>query len=358
MKVLCMIDSLGSGGAQRQIVTLARLLKDKGIDVSILVYHKADFFKTDLDTHCIPIELIESSNNLSRILKVRAFIRSKKFDAVISFLAVPNFLNCVSAIGKTRWKVITSERSSNEENFRSFKSKIFSWFQKYSNIIVCNSHNAQQLWLKYYPKYEKKIQVIYNPILLPDISSVYLPKKNNRLKIIIAASYRLVKNPLGLIKAISLLDINDRNKIEINWYGSDDGTGLYQECINLINHFELYSIIKLNGPTKNIGNLMKEADVVALFSKYEGLPNAICEGMMHSKPIIMSKVSDFRLLVDDSNGFLCSWDDIISIKEAILKAINLSTSELISMGVNSRIKAENMFSESEITNQWLDLLLK
>ena len=43
VKVLCLIDSLSSG-AQRQLCTLAVLLKQQGMDVSMLTYHPHDFF--------------------------------------------------------------------------------------------------------------------------------------------------------------------------------------------------------------------------------------------------------------------------------------------------------------------------
>ena len=39
MKILCVIDSLGSGGAQRQLVGLAIGFKERGHEVSFLVYH-------------------------------------------------------------------------------------------------------------------------------------------------------------------------------------------------------------------------------------------------------------------------------------------------------------------------------
>jgi len=43
MKLLLLIPSLGSGGAERQLVTLAVLFKRKGLDVEFLIYRK-DFF--------------------------------------------------------------------------------------------------------------------------------------------------------------------------------------------------------------------------------------------------------------------------------------------------------------------------
>lgn len=43
MKLLFLIDSLGSGGAQRQIVTIIPLLKQKGVEVEVLCYHEDTF---------------------------------------------------------------------------------------------------------------------------------------------------------------------------------------------------------------------------------------------------------------------------------------------------------------------------
>ena len=100
---------------------------------------------------------------------------------------------------------------------------------------------------------------------------------------------------------------------------------------------------------------MHEADVVALFSELEGLPNAICEGMMLGKPIIMSRVSDYEKLVDDSNGFLCDWNNPKSIKGALMSAVKLSENELDKMGNSSRLKAHKYFSKETIINQWLEL---
>jgi glycosyltransferase involved in cell wall biosynthesis len=101
---------------------------------------------------------------------------------------------------------------------------------------------------------------------------------------------------------------------------------------------------------------MKSADIVAIFSEYEGLPNAICEGMMIGKPIIMTKVSDFYTLVDESNGFLCDWNKTESIKQVFEKAINLDENTLIKMGNASKEKAVRLFSQNTIMNQFFIIL--
>lgn len=116
------------------------------------------------------------------------------------------------------------------------------------------------------------------------------------------------------------------------------------------------NIIHLHEPTKEINCKMKEADFVGLFSQLEGLPNTICEGMMLGKPVIMSRVSDYNVLVDERNGFLCDWDNEQSIKEALEKALQLTTDEIFDMGANSYAKAQKLFDPSRVTRQWQQLI--
>ena len=360
MKIILLIDGFGSGGAQRQMVTLSMLFNESGHDVLFLTYSDDDFFQKKVEESNIKIYRIETNNYINRIFKVRKFIRDKKCDVVISFMDVPNFLNCFSAIGGKSWKVITSERSAKKEVLRSRQGRIFAWFQRYADAIVCNSNNAKKMWIEYYPKYKNKLEVIYNPVILPTISSKYISKRNGKLHIVVAASYQYLKNPIGLIKALILLNENERKKIKVDWYGRIEVTKgdrrAYDDAVSLIEDNNLHDIIQLHKPTNDILNRMNEADVVALFSELEGLPNAICEGMMIGKPIVMSKISDFSVLVDSSSGFLCDWDSPESIKKVLISAVNLSDVQLAEMGVKSKEKAEKLFSSETIINQWKNLL--
>ena len=360
MKILLLIDSLGSGGAQRQMVTLAALLKQRGQEVSFLLYADDGFFQKEVEKLHIPIHLIRTKSYVQRIWQVRKYIRNGKYDAVISFMDTPNFLNNFAAIGGKNWKVITSERSSKEDYLFTKQGRIFGWFQRYSDAIVCNSYNAMAMWEKHYPQYKHKLLVIYNPVLLPEITEEYIPKRNGKLHVVIAASYQYLKNPLGLIEAIRLLSDEEKDNLSVNWYGrievTNGDTKAYDESISKIKEYYLENIIKLNEPTKDIANKMIEADVVALFSELEGLPNAICEGMMIGKPIIMSKVSDYWELVDTTNGILCDWDKPETIKNALVYMMEQKEDKLLKMGHQSRKKANHLFSKENITDKWLDVI--
>ena len=97
MKILCVIDSLGSGGAQRQLVEIAKGISEKGHDVQVLIYHNIMFHKPILDKTDVKVILIEETNSLKRIFKMRKFIQAANPDLIISFLQTPNLISILSS---------------------------------------------------------------------------------------------------------------------------------------------------------------------------------------------------------------------------------------------------------------------
>lgn len=361
-RVLILSDNLCSGGAQRQIVLLAKVLQRNGVDVEVLCYSRGDFFAHHLEESNILIHWLIRDNYIHRILSLRKFIINNKYDAVISFLHIPNLLNCLSAIGRKKWKVITGERSANEKFFKTFKGRIVVKLQRYSDCIVCNSNNAALMWRSLFPEYSNKINVIHNFIDCSNIKSTYVPKSGNKLHIVIVASYGYLKNPLGVIKALNSLSEKEKEQIKVSWFGrkevSNGDTKAYDEAQNLINVNNLNPYISLNESVKDVYDVMNKADIIGLFSEYEGFPNVICEGMMLGKPIIMSRVSDYKDLVDSSNGFLCDWNNIDSIKGAFASSLKLSINELIDKGEESKLKINSLLNEKSVFGKWISTILK
>lgn len=359
-KVLFLSANLCSGGAERQMVTVARLMKAQGYEVQVYCYGEGDFYAQYLKDDDIPVIFEIELKYIKRIFRVRRFIRKGQFDAVVSFLPTCNFLNDIAAIGGRTWKVITGERSSRDSTFLSLRGKLFCWFQKMTDYIVCNSYNAKDKWNQYRPQYKDKMKVIYNHVALPQVTSTYEIKKGGCLHIIVAASYQYLKNPVGLIEALLLMTEEERSRFVVDWYGSIEittgNTKPYDEVVRLIKENHLERSFILHPQTSDIANRMKESDVVMLLSKFEGLPNVICEGMTVGKPIIMTRVSDYDRLVDEKNGFLCDANDSNSIKVAILYMTQLSDDNLVQMGVASQKKASDLFSSETITMQWKELI--
>lgn len=359
--ILFVIPSLGSGGAERQSVTIARLLKKSGYDVTFWCYFENGFYEKLLVDEGISVNR-KVCTNLKRIYYTTRFIRKGKFDAVISFMHTPNFLNDFAAMFGKRGRVLTSIRiNPTERMFASSKGKINAWFQRYSDVIVCNAEASMNNYAKFQPKEKDKLTTIYNTVTLGKIEKTYTPRSNGRINIVIAATIYRRKNPMGLLSAVELLHPDERKTIHIDWYGKKEGVigdySEYDKVVEEIKTKQLGDVITLHDATSDIANRMNEADCVALFSSLEGLPNAICEGMMIGKPVIMTRVSDYwNLVEDDVNGYLCDWDNTESIRSALSKLSKASDEKLLAMGKASKEKAEKLFSQEAILQKWIDVI--
>ena len=359
MKVICFIDGLGSGGAQRQMVNLAVGLKNRGHYVEMIAYENADFYLSKIVENNIKYTVLKSKNYLGRIFNVSNYLHKTDADAVVSFLETPNFIGCFSSIRKHKWVLVTSERNAKPHEFTEKRGKILKWFERFSDWTVCNSNAGKKLWEKYFPQYSNRLSTIYNPVV---VNKDFLTedRKPGKKRIVIAASYSTVKNPVGLVEAVNLLTDEEKEQIHIDWFGryipKEDG-GAYDEAVELSKKYGIQNVISFNAPTSEIYKEMANSDAVALFSEVEGLPNAICEGMMLGKPILMSRMSDYETFVTPQNGFLCDANDYNSISECIRSFIALDSEQMKKMGYCSSKIANELFDLENNLNQWEELLI-
>lgn len=359
MKILCVIDSLGSGGAQRQLVELAIALKAEKNDVSFLTYHNHDFYKLILHQSGIKTYCIEEESYIKRLFKMRKFIRQGQYDNVISFLEAANFISEISGFPYRRWNLIVGERSANPNILKSIKLRFYRFFHFFATYIVANSGTNLSMVRQINPLLPKsKCKVIYN-IIDPDKWRSSLEKDykhEGKLKIVIASSHQHLKNLVGLIHAVNLLDEEEKDKLEIEWYGDHGFDTSYDDGLMLLEKFKIRNVFSFHDATHEIKQKFESADVVGLFSHYEGLPNAICEGMMVGRPIIATNVSDLPLIVDTECGFLCDSTDFQSIAAGLRFYLNIDTNTLAKMGEISRQKAISLFSKQNIISSYKALL--
>ncbi|MDD2637137.1 MAG: glycosyltransferase family 4 protein [Bacteroidales bacterium] len=362
--ILFLIEDLGSGGAQRQMVYLCEGFINIGYKVTILAYYKREFYSEYLTNLGVTIDYIIEKKPIIRIIKFRKQIRSFHPDAVIAFLRTPSILAEIASLPFKKWQLIVGERSSNPAMLNSFKSKFMRFFHLFADYVVANSYSNIEMVRKvnrYLP--EDKSKVIYNIIDTDRFSPdpIFKYRKQGKLRIVVPASYRRLKNILGLINAVSLLSIEEQSKIEIHWYG-DKTPGMHKddilnEAILLINKFKLVKIFYFHEVTYLIEKEIQNADAIGLFSFFEGLPNSVCEGMACGKPIIASNVSDVPLLIEDNiTGFLFNPKSIDEIRDALKRLLNSNDETLTNMGRLNRQKALTLFSAEKVFPQYLELI--
>ncbi len=360
MRILCVIDSLGSGGAQRQLVNLAISFKEKGHNVSFLVYHYSPFYYDILHKKGIEvIEVIEPSY-LKRIFRMRKAIRSGGYDSVLSFLEASNFMCELAGFPTRKWCLVVGERSANPTILKSFRLKIFRWFHLFATAVVANSHENLKLIKKVNPFLaNKKLNVIYNLIDLEKwrpYKQKYEFRKNKKFNLVVVASHQYLKNLNGLIEAVKLLNDFEKNQIIINWYGGESVDNSKIEALKKIENYNLSDIFNFHEPTIEIAAKVNEADALGLFSFYEGLPNVVCEAMVNSKPVIASSVSDIPLLLNEN--FIFDPKDYADMSKKFRALLELDEVALSKVGKRNRQLILEKLDNKTIVNSYLNILSK
>lgn len=333
--VMLFIDGLGSGGAQKQIVTLASSLKSFGLEVTVAYYHDEAFFKEYLDSRCIKrFKVPRGASFFEKIIfpfRLSMAIRSKKINTVISFLDGPNFyMELARVCSFFSFNLIVSERFMTIGK-RSFSQIILAKFHRVANVITTNSYHQKHRMILDEPWMHDRLYTIYNGYERPAYRKL-LEKHSSSLprpvKLLVVSSVASKKNPINLIHALHLLKKRGYS-FHLRWAGSKvtslEKDTVYNDCISLLLKYNLRSDFEFLDEVSEISKEYLNADWLVHPSFYEGLPNAICESIAHGLPVVASDVCDHKALVFESScGLLFDPYSIDSIADSLEKAVNVS----------------------------------
>lgn len=359
MKILCVIDSFGSGGAQRQLVNLACGLKEKGHAVEAFVYYpNHDFFRPTLERAGVPIHSVQKKgriglNVLSGLVRL---LRSNKYDAIISFLDTPNVYVAIASLFATGSRIIVSERSSYHHDKNRYLALGKRLLYGLADKVVANSR-TQAEWLKKYPWLTGKVTAIYNgfPYQSEEAETPDMPP----LRFLVIGRIGPEKNGIRLVEALELFRKRRGFVPEVSWAGKEDILPSGQKYVsNLRKRLEECQAVSARwnwlGERQDVMDLLSMHRALIHPSLYEGLPNVVCEAFMASRPVLASHVCDHPYLVgEDERGFLFDPLEPEAICIALEKMADLTVEEWRVLSANARsyavrhLQVERMVSEYE-----------
>lgn len=364
MRIFCYIDDLGSGGAQRQLVLLSTGFQELGHQVEIGVHAEAHFYDSYLKSRGIPVHHITGVNKWQRIRRLRAHLSDLAPDRVIAFLPTAALYTELAALTLPfrPWKLLVGERSANPVILTTWRRKVYCWMHLISDVVVANSNANLQMVRRVCPLLSRrKCHVIYNAV--DDGLWNQPPKKifreDGHFQVVIAASLQKAKNLDGLVAAVQQLSPAEREILRIHWFGNEIPDpllekGWFEKLRKRIEELGLAPVFSFHPATRDIHQHVARADAVALFSHWEGLPNAVCEAMFAGKVVMASRVSDVPLLLDDSR-LLCDPRSPEEIAAVLRHVLSLSDRELEDIGQRNRERARVLFDSRSIIQAYLDV---
>lgn len=351
MKILCITENLGSGGAERQLCGLAIELKKKGYDVKVVTYVKNQFYQPLLDDAGVSYEYHQELwSKFTRVWRFAKLVRKEKADVVISFLTGVNRVMCM-AKPLFNAKLIVSERNTSQSV--SIIDKITYYLYRWADKIVCNSYSQKEFILNNFPHLKDKTLTITNFVDTEKFKPSKKNKDNNVPQIITVARYGEQKNCENYLKAVNICKKNGV-KANFHWYGSKLYDSQYYKRIEeLYKELDLFDILTLHPQSNNIVDIYQQAEGFCLPSYYEGFPNVLCEAMSCGLPVACSDVCDNPYIVKETNSaLLFNPNDPEDIADQLMVLIGMSVEERNKVGIENRTRILDLCSTESFVLQY------
>ncbi|MDR1475103.1 MAG: glycosyltransferase family 4 protein [Holosporales bacterium] len=342
MRLLFTIPTLRQGGSERVISILTELLSERH-DVAVAVQDRRENCFYHLTSTVKQIHTNSLKKNILSMIRLRKVIKGFRPDIIVSFLMQQNVITLSASYG-LGIPLILSERTS-KEFYSSFKQKILSRFgfylYRFADLLVVQTAkiNAQ------FKDMKDRVHVIVNPIKLPD-KTCYCKRREK----LITAIGRLDKNKNHrlLIQSFSRIS-NDFSDWKVEILGEGPEKNALQKQINDLG---LRDRVRLCGLTEDVFSVLDKSSIFAMPSRFEGLPNALCEAMLAELPVIYSNISGADELINPGEtGLLVKSNDDGQFAESMGTLIqNQDLRE--KLGKNAKKHIIENFSAEKIVKQW------
>ena len=374
MKLLLLIPSLAPGGAERQMVNLARALVDRNVEVHLATFYAGGRLESEVSSvEGVQLHSLKRTGRWDVVRpgwRLRRFIARHPFDVIYSFLPSPNILSLLGKTVRSRPKIVWGIRASRLDYSvypwtTALAARVERLLSPLANHMIVNSRAGLALWqsrgtprtrLTYIANGIDAQRYTPDPVARGDAgkelglsdSSTLVgvvaridPKKD--YKTFMDAAHRLHKQ----VPEAHFLCIG----------GVASGMESYAEELRRhVNDLNLTGVVHWLGDRSDVPRWLAALDVLTSPSRFgEGFPNVIAEGMACGVPCVVTDVGDSAEIVG-TIGSVVPPGDPAALAEAWAQMLALSKEERTALGERSRSRVEQLFSVDRMADETLRVL--
>lgn len=347
MKIVILTRSLNYGGAERQLITLARGLHERGHGVVFSVFYSGGPLQKDLEAAGVPVYSLNKHGRwdvFGFVYRLARFIRRERPDILHSYLCIPNMLAVLLSPLVPRMLVVLGVGAAFMDLTR------YDWLAQptyrlecllsvFSDLVIVNSHAG----FKYatqngFP--EEKMLVIHNGIdterFRPDreaglmLRAEWGVKGEEKLIGLVGRLDPMKDHPVFLQAAALLV----RHFSNLRFVCVGGGPESYKnQLIEQSYQLGLDDRIIWAGEQADMPAVYNALDIKVLSSYGEGFPNVIGEAMACDVPCVVTDVGDSALIVRGI-GEVAKPKDPESLKVAVESVLMKITAGDYERGIN------------------------
>lgn len=351
--VLHTFSKSASGGVNRVISETANeLAKDKKYDVNILSLSKvvgtAYPLHDNVKVHSLNIEKYATTQYkgflkilwlVESYLKIIKFYYKNKTAATWNVTSPPLIFLFFFLLKKRNQYVYCEHTSPQGKKINSIFRKIKNIFLKRADLIISLNKSDQ----RFYQKQGLKSTLMYNGITFPELGNI---KKNKY--IIFVGRFEYEKDPLMALSIFFHSNLWQQGyKFKMFGYGK-----YHQEILDKIDELNIQNYVEIITNERDPQKIYKDASLLIMTSKYEGLPTVLIEAMSRGIPCFSYDCPSGpgEIIRDGVNGHLIENMDTQNFIQTLKDFQEASFSE------EAIIKSVDSFNIKTTVKQWKELI--
>ena len=345
MKILQVLPSLGSGGAEHFTIGLVNELIRQGHECDVLTLFDikaGDDLLNNISPKANHSTLHKKPGfDIGCYFKLYKYIKKGGYDVVHTHVgAIPYILLSTLLLRKVKFVATIHSEARREAGRNIMKWSRFYMFQHHKCTPVTISEESKTSFDEYY---KMDAAMVYNGVdKYTGVGFSSLRDNDEQLLFIHPASCQVVKNQELLIKAFAKLT-NDYPNIKMLWLGSNS---TYKSLYETLETF-MVPQFKYVGTVPNVRDYLIQADAMCLSSKMEGMPMTIIEAFSVGCPALCTPVGGILNMVENGqNGMLSSSLEVDDYYDMLKRFCELGDEEKEKM----HIKAKESFAKYSIEN--------
>jgi len=355
MKILHVITSLQTGGAEKLMVDLLPRLRDAGHEVELAIFDgRATPFYEQLHAEGIAIHRFMPGGgnvyNLLNLWKLVRLIRKGRYDIVHTHNTAPQLF---AAIGSVLCSVVlctTEHNTSNRRRGWRWYAPVDRWMYGRYRKVICISQKAEENLRQYLGHCKADICTINNGVDIAKYANATASPDPEAIapesrKIMMVAGFRWEKDQDTLIRSLEHLP----EKFHLFLVGD----GVRREELEALAESESLSHrVHFMGVRTDVPRLLHAADYIVMSSHFEGLSLSSVEGMSVGLPFLASDVDGLREVVNGA-GILFPHQEAEALAKEII-ALEESPERYRSVADVCRRRADN-FDISTMAHEYSNL---
>jgi glycosyltransferase involved in cell wall biosynthesis len=317
LKILFVIDSLGTGGAELNLAEKLPHLRYLGVVIVVVsLRHRQEGVQAALQGQGFDVRILPVSGLIGRIVALRQIIRTEQPDLIQTVLFHADIAGRLAAIG-TSAKVISRLVNTDYDLVRlqdpsiniirfQLARLIDGWTARHlTHHIYANSNAVKTAAMSDLGIPGEKITVIKEGRDAARLGKPSMQRRNqarSRLgleedqKVLVTIGRQdFQKGQRYLLEAMAMLVSKHPNLVLLVAGRSGDVSG---ELESLRHRLGLQNLVQFLGHREDVPEILAAADLFVFPSFYEGLPGAVIEAMALGLPIVASDIQPVRETVE------------------------------------------------------------